>query len=1821
MKKGITLISILFLIIGFYSCKDKSKEQSKLEYSKYISGFTQGMIKSTDPIYIRLEANAMKTDNDALVHPEKLLKISPKVEGTVTLHDGNTIEFTPTERMKNGQTYDVSLALDKLSNVPSDLSTFRFKVKVLPLSYSFQEGSLSVDPGDNNKFSYRASISNSDEVTPNEIEQLVKAKLEGKAITMEWEHTPYIHYFTITNIARANDSQALELTFDKKVKNGNDLIVEIPGSSVFSVLEVKASEENSQTIDITMSDNVDISQDFDGLITIDGINRMNFNVEGNIIRVYSNERDKMQGIIQVNIFKGIKNTTGEKLQSDATFNVSFQSAKPAVTFIGEGTFTPAEGNVLIPFSAVALKAVQLRVVKVFNQNMNFYLQEGNYNYSSDYQLRRVGRVVLDKKISLEKEGQPQDFNKWQDYTINLADHIQLEKGVIYRVQLRFQKSYTSLACAKEAQDAISNENWDEPSSGYDYYDDDDYYYSYPSDYSWEERDNPCSNSYYYVGDRFPRKNLIATSLGVTAKAGTDGKYVVAVNDLLTASPVESCRIFFYNFQNQKIDSTVTNSSGIATLRVPGKPFIIVAAKGNDKTYLKVNDASSLSLSNFDVSGEVVQQGIKGFIYGERGVWRPGNSIHLSFMLEDKENVIPAGHPIIAELYDPNGNVTQTQKAGRNEHGLYCFTFSTDAQAVTGYWRAVVRIGGVSFSKTIRIESIKPNRLNIVADIPGNVLGEGVSNNSIPVQTRWLHGAKTSNLKVVTELRLTKGSTTFPGYNGYNFDDRSRYFNTTTETFFDGTTDANGNFTLSADNITSENAPGMLNALLTMRVFEPGGDFSIVTSGFKYSPYDEYVGIKLPESDDNWYKAGKPMTISGAVLSPEGKPINNRDIEVEVYTLEWRWWWDSENESIGSYVNRSYRRPVFNKTVKSQNGKFNVDVTCDQWGRYYVIARDKESGHSSGSTFYISSWRNDMDIPGMATLLTLTSDKKSYKAGEKIKITFPSSEGSVALVSVENGKTVKDMFRVPTTAGNTSFEIPATSEMCPNIYVSVSLIQPHKNRNNDKPIRLYGVLNIDIDDPSLRLTPKIDMAEELRPSQDFTVTVSETEGKPMTYSIAIVDEGLLAITSFKTPNPFPAFYAREALGVKTWDFYDDVVGAFGGRLEKAFAVGGDESLDSEETRKSDRFTPVVIFKGPFTIKKGEKKTHTFNMPEYIGEVRTMVVAEDNGRYGSASNKTKVNKPLMLNVTMPRLFTPGDIIEIPVTVFAMKDNIKDVNVSLKADDKIEIITSNQEIKFSGTGEQIVFLKAKIKEIIGKSTLTFTAQSGSEKAVFSCDVDIRVPNPRVTRVDAREVASGESITLDNTMEGLEPTSFLEITSIPALNLEQRVQYLIRYPHGCGEQITSAVFPQLMLDRLMDLSEAQKVTAELHVKDVINRLRNYQLSNGGFSYWTGSNYVSDWVSTYITDFLTQAEKLGYRIPTSMKTSALDYLSKQANAWRRGDYYSELEQSYRLYVLAQAGKPNMAAMNRMKEDTYNNPIARWQLAGAYALGKHDNIARVLVANLPPEAKLYRQLGRCYGSDLRDNAIIMQSMVDMDMKDAAYKLLQKMARKFASNEWLSTQESAFGLCAIGKYVGRYFKDGNGIDVQIGKENFKTAKTVIQKELAVKNNRSEVTVKNNSSGTLHVRTINSSTPLGVITESEMSGLKMTVNYYRDGKLNNQTDYRQGEDIVAEITIQNTGNIGLYEELALTFMFPSGFEFLNERLTTGENPFKGTDNVDIRDDRVYLYFSLQQGNSKTFKLRFNAAYPGTYLLPAITCAAMYDNSITATLPGNKITITRE
>ena len=284
------------------------------------------------------------------------------------------------------------------------------------------------------------------------------------------------------------------------------------------------------------------------------------------------------------------------------------------------------------------------------------------------------------------------------------------------------------------------------------------------------------------------------------------------------------------------------------------------------------------------------------------------------------------------------------------------------------------------------------------------------------------------------------------------------------------------------------------------------------------------------------------------------------------------------------------------------------------------------------------------------MLNFTSDKPSYKVGENIKLNIPSGGQGRALVSVESGTRVISAWWVDAREGSTEFSFQATAEMAPNIYVNISLLQPHAQTANDRPIRLYGVIPLKVENPSTHLTPVLAMPDNLEPNSNFVIKVSEKQGKPMTYTVAVVDEGLLGLTRFQTPSPWHTFYQREALDVKTWDIYDHVLGAYGGEVRSMLSIGGGADSDGPEGKKPDRFKPVVKYLGPFELGAGKNATHTIDMPNYIGEVRTMIVAgTPEGAYGSTEKSTPVKKPLMVLGSLPRVLGPGERVELPVTVF--------------------------------------------------------------------------------------------------------------------------------------------------------------------------------------------------------------------------------------------------------------------------------------------------------------------------------------------------------------------------------------------------------------------------------------------------------------------------------------------------------------------------------------------------------------------------------------------
>src|SRR5690606_9305807 len=330
-------------------------------------------------------------------------------------------------------------------------------------------------------------------------------------------------------------------------------------------------------------------------------------------------------------------------------------------------------------------------------------------------------------------------------------------------------------------------------------------------------------------------------------------------------------------------------------------------------------------------------------------------------------------------------------------------------------------------------------------------------------------------------------------------------------------------------------------------------------------------------------------------------------------------------------------------------------------------------------------------PSAATMLVFSTNKEAYKVGETAIVTFPSSGEGRALVTVENGSEVLESIWITPEKDQTKFELPIRDIFTPNVYINITLLQPHASTANDLPIRMYGLVPITVENPEKRLQPEIKMPEVLRPEETIKIAVNEKAGKAMTYTISIVDDGLLDLTRFKTPNPWSHFNAREALGVKTWDIYDDVIGAFGGRIDQIFAIGGDDEAGGAKNKKANRFKPMVIHLGPFSLKQGETKSHQIKIPKYVGSVRTMVVASNANTeaYGKVDKTTPVRKPLMLLASLPRKITPGEKVTLPVTVFAMESKVKNVTIRLKDNKAFKVIgETSQSLTFAQPDEKMAY-----------------------------------------------------------------------------------------------------------------------------------------------------------------------------------------------------------------------------------------------------------------------------------------------------------------------------------------------------------------------------------------------------------------------------------------------------------------------------------------------------------------------------------------------------
>ncbi|MEL6412591.1 MAG: alpha-2-macroglobulin family protein, partial [Bacteroidota bacterium] len=1013
-----------------------------------------------------------------------------------------------------------------------------------------------------------------------------------------------------------------------------------------------------------------------------------------------------------------------------------------------------------------------------------------------------------------------------------------------------------------------------------------------------------------------------------------------------------------------------------------------------------------------------------------------------------------------------------------------------------------------------------------------------------------------------------------------------------------------------------------------------------------SPYYSYVGFQLPKGEgyNDALLSNQNNLIPIVTVDEDGNPVARKKVKVEVYELGWRWWFDRSDENdIAKYVYSNSTHCIHTGYVDTPNGKaiYNLNLGIRTWGRKYIRITDPVTDHSAGQVFYTDYtgyWQDVKKQASGAEMLTFRTNKRKYQVGERVEVDLPATKIGRALVSIESGSKILDTFWVPINADNHSFHFKATPEMAPNVYVHVTYIQPHNQRDNDLPMRLYGIQPITVEDPETHLQPVISMPSVLVPEQEVTIKVREQQGKKMTYTIAMVDEGLLGITGFKTPAPWRHFYAREALGIKTWDMYPYVAGAYTGAMSGLRAVGGDEELFTSNIagEKANRFEPVVHHIGPVALAPGRENTHTIKMPNYVGAVKTMVIAGQAGAYGSCTQTTPVKKPLMVVATLPRVVGPQEAVKMPVTVFAMDDAIREATVTIAPNAFFDVVgPKKKKVYFSSTGDKLVTFDLVVRKKIGVGKVKVTAQSGTEKATYAIELDVRLPNPRMTQTIDAVLEPGQ--TWETTYEpvGLPGTNngTLEIAGIPPINLASRLQYLMQYPHGCVEQTTSTVFPQLYLSSLLDLTPQQRQQIQSNVMAGLQRLKSFQTNTGGFSYWPGEHYSpSKWGTNYAGHFMLEAQAAGYTLPVGLLDGWIKYQTTQANQWTvsasKYAYYRHSHQriqAYRLYTLALADKPALGAMNRFRTSGNLSVTAQWLLAAAYHLAGKPEVAQELVDGLATYVKPYRELSYSYGSDTRDRAIILSALCLLQKRAEAKDIADSLAKTLSSDAWLGTQTTAYSLLAMAQFVGgTHATRGVQCTYQLQQgaaTPLSTTAPITQVPLPIKAaDPGHVAVTNTSTSTLFVKVQLDGIPLETTGPEQQNDLQMSIQYLdMAGQRINPSKLEQGKDFVAEVRVHHPGTRSDYKDMALVHHFPAGWEIKNDRLDQEEAKAQDTPTYqDIRDDRVYSYFDLKQHETKTFRVVLNATYIGRYYLPAVYCEAMYDASIHAQRNGQWVEV---
>lgn len=1778
MRNSLSLVTTFSVVIFLAAC---SRNTVNLEYTN-----AKGDVQQLGNLVFRFDKELMK---DSLLNrwdSTGYVSFEPKIEGRFRWEHPDELVFSPAQPLAPATSYKARISDEVLQfskyNSVGKADNIRFNTPDLKLDNSnitwiaSEQAPATASPQLDIYFNYA--------VNPNTIREKLKIKADGKDIdyTLQTLSPSNRVSVLLTNLKMEDKDLETSIYLEKGIvpegginptKEALETKLYIPSPYTLSINDLSAEHDGSSgTVYIRTSQQVVLDR-LSSFIKIEPAVKFSVSQTDDGFSINSDDFNAEKSYV-ITLVKGLKGRIGGTLREQYDNNIAFGELAPSIRFVNsKAVYLAGKGNQQIEVRITNMPSVKVIISKIYESNLlaaqryGYYPKdergEDEYYYENNADME-LGDVVYEKEI--DTRSLPKYGNS-RLFKFNPEDKLADFKG-IYHIKIRSTRDY------------------------------------------WES------------DSRF----IAMSDLGLIAREAKD-KMVVFVNSIKTAESVNGVNVVAYGANNQVLGNASTDANGVAEIVYTRKEFagfrpaMIIAKTGDDFNYLPFSN-TRVNTSRFDVGGKRINStGLDAFVYAERDIYRPGEKVNFSVILRDHAWKSPGELPIKMKFLLPNGKELKSFRKTLNAQGSVEGDADISSSAITGSYSLEVYTSNdvLLASKSFSIEEFVPDRIKVSTKLDKPVLAPGEST-TLSINAVNFFGPPAANRNYEYEVQVKQKSFGPQKYGKYNFNVEN------TAISFDkvvdeGTTNEAGEAKESYAVPANFKNTGLLQASFYATVFDETGRPVSRSANADIFTQDVFFGIA---NDGYWYQPlNQPVRFPLIALNKNEQLVSST-AQVKVIKHEYRTVL-VKNEGYFRYESQKDLKVLAESSVNVSGENSSFSYTPRSPGNYEIRVFIPGASSYISSTFYsYGYWGSDyssfeVDTEGN---IDIELDKSGYNTGESVKAFFKTPFSGRMLVTMETDKLVHYQY-VNVENRTASVDLKLSSEHLPNVYITATLIKPHDV--SDIPLTVaHGFRNVKVEERSRKMDLLVNAPKSVRSRTHQKITVKASPGSYVT--LAAVDNGVLQVSDFKTPDPYNYFYAQRALEVSAYDIYPLLFPELRARLS---STGGDGDLEMNKRvnpMPAKRVKIVSYWSGIRQANGSGEAEFEFDIPQFSGEVRLMAVAYKNESFGSTETAIKVADPLVLSTALPRFLSPKDTVTVPVTITNTTSKATSASSKITVSGPVRVVGSNsQNISLNANSEGRVSFQLVAEPAVEVGKIKVEVNSMGEKFADETEISVRPASPLQVETGSGIINGGGSQRININTSNFIPGSTdyqLVVSRSPALELGKQLSYLLQYPYGCTEQTISVAFPQLYFDDLVQQINGKKAgpsPANYNIGEAIRKIKLRQLYNGGLTLWDGEGTEHWWASVYGAHFLLEAQKAGFEPDKTVLDGLLNYLNYKLKSRETIlYYYNQKEQkkiapkevAYSLYVLALAGKANVPVMNYYKSNPQLLSLdARYLLSVAYAVaGDKARFKEMLPSSFIGEVSV-AQTGGSFYSDIRDEAIALNALMDAEPSNSQIGVMAKhVADKLKQRYWYSTQECAFSFIALGKIARGANKATVTAEIKV---NGKTITNVADQSVTISAKDlggTNVEILTKGQGRLYYFWKSEGISSTGEYKEEDNYIRVRRRFFdRNGRPIAGNSFIQNELVIVQVTLENAYSSRV-ENIVISDLIPAGFEIENPR--TKEIP--GMDWIkdastptalDVRDDRVNLFVDLEN-NRQVYYYAVRAVSPGVYRMGPVSADAMYN-----------------